>query len=251
MMNRSMYDIVTAADRPELVGMVTRVTAEAWPEFMLHDPVSQLFPKLYEQLPQYQFAFTEPGTDNIVAIGNSIPLAWDDDPRLLPDTGWDWALQTGMREHGDGTASHILSALQIVIANRHLGKGLSLTAVETMKSIGRSNGLRAMVAPVRPSMKATYPLISMSDYIDWKNDEGLPFDPWMRVHVRSGASVIKVCPQSMRITGSVADWEGWTKMKFPQSGQYIIPGALAPVEFDIEADLGTYIEPNVWMLHNL
>lgn len=252
-MNQLTYDIVTGADRPDLMNLISEagVTARAWPEFMLHDPVAELFPRLYGELPRYQFAFMEKGTDNIIAMGNSIPLTWDQDPQLLPDTGWDWAMQTGMSDHDEGKTPVILSAIQIVIVKEYLGQGLSLKAVEAMKEIGRAEGLKAMVAPVRPNMKSSYPLTPIDDYIKWTNDDGLPFDPWMRVHARSGARVIKACHHAMRITGTVADWEQWTRMKFPQSGKYIIPGALLPVEFDIEADLGTYIEPNVWMIHPL
>ncbi len=38
---------------------------------------------------------------------------------------------------------------------------------------------------------------------------------------------------------------------FPESGQYIVPGALNPIEIDCEADRGRYIEPNVWMQHQV
>ena len=53
----------------------------------------------------------------------------------------------------------------------------------------------------------------------------------------------------MIIRGSRTDWETWTGLKLPQSGQYYIPGALNPMEMDIEKDDGVYIEPNVWMVH--
>jgi hypothetical protein len=69
------------------------------------------------------------------------------------------------------------------------------------------------------------------------------------VHWRAGASVIGVCPQSMRITGSVSDWEDWTGMRFPETGEYIVPGGLVPVSISTEQDQGLYMEPNVWMLH--
>ncbi len=40
-------------------------------------------------------------------------------------------------------------------------------------------------------------------------------------------------------------------LRFPESGQYIVPGALNPIEIDREADRGYYIEPNVWMQHQV
>lgn len=53
----------------------------------------------------------------------------------------------------------------------------------------------------------------------------------------------------MRIKGTIAEWESWTGMKFPDSGDYIVPGTLVPVRIDRNNDTGLYIEPNVWMHH--
>jgi hypothetical protein len=53
----------------------------------------------------------------------------------------------------------------------------------------------------------------------------------------------------MTVEGSVAEWESWTDMAFPESGTYVLPGALVPIEIDRDRDRGTYVEPNVWMLH--
>jgi hypothetical protein len=71
----------------------------------------------------------------------------------------------------------------------------------------------------------------------------------MRVHERLGASVLKAEPSSLRITGSVADWEEWTGLAFPEDGDYWFPHGLATVL--IENDTGRYWEPNVWMRHQL
>jgi len=245
------YRFVTGRNRDDLSQLNQRVTAKAWPEFMLHDPVAELFPELYERLPQFQFALLEPDDDNVIVLGNCIPLAYDGTPDELPDTGWDWALEKGIEDCRRGKKPTVLCALQIAVDNDYRGKGLSGRAVTMMKALGSAENLPAMFAPVRPSMKADFPHEPMEDYIRRQNDEGLPFDSWMRVHARSGAAVVKVCPQAMRITGTVAQWQEWTGMDFPKSGPYVIPGALVPVDFDIENDRGIYIEPNVWMHHPL
>jgi len=49
----------------------------------------------------------------------------------------------------------------------------------------------------------------------------------------------------------VAEWEGWTGMAFPETGDYVVEGALVPARIDRERDLGLYVEPNVWMRHSL
>jgi hypothetical protein len=40
-------------------------------------------------------------------------------------------------------------------------------------------------------------------------------------------------------------------MVFPDSGPYVVEGALVPVEIDRAQDTGRYVEPNVWMRHSV
>ena len=61
-------------------------------------------------------------------------------------------------------------------------------------------------------------------------------------------------PESMRTTGTVADWESWTQMRFPETGDFVFPAGLATVHIatvhiDSERDVGEYWEPNVWLIH--
>jgi hypothetical protein len=120
-----------------------------------------------------------------------------------------------------------------------------------MGDIARQQGFTDLIAPVRPNHKSRYPLTPIDRYIQWSNGDEAPFDPWLRVHWRLGARLIKPCHRSMFVQGSVADMESWTEMRFPDSGDYVVPGALTPVTIDREADVGTYVEPNVWMHHRL
>jgi hypothetical protein len=120
-----------------------------------------------------------------------------------------------------------------------------------MKENARTYGLVNMVAPVRPMLKAIYPLAPIDAYVAWKTADGRMFDPWLRTHLALGARVLRMAPRSLEITGSVADWESWTGMKFPATGNYVVTGALAPVAIDHEFNRGIYLQPNVWMHHPL
>ena len=53
----------------------------------------------------------------------------------------------------------------------------------------------------------------------------------------------------MIISGTVAEWEQWTAMAFPDTGDYVVPDALDLVSIDREADRGRYAETNLWMQH--
>jgi len=118
-----------------------------------------------------------------------------------------------------------------------------------MARLAALHGMRALVAPVRPTLKHRYPLTPMARYVRWRRPDGAPLDPWLRVHWRLGARVLGVAARSMVVEGRVRDWEGWTGMGFPASGDYVVPGALTTVRIDRARDRGRYAEPNVWMLH--
>lgn len=243
------YRLVTASQDSALVDRASKRIGGEWPEFMLHDPVADYFTDCYEKLPEYQFVLTDAGRNEPLAIGNSIPLAWHDKVENLPDDGWDWAMSKGIDDLKSGRCVNILCALQVVVFGKNRGRGISQYMVDVMKQIGRSHDLDGLIAPVRPSRLCDYPLTPVENYIKWTDTDGCPFDPWLRVHYNLGGRIVKVCPTAMRITGSVADWEDWTKMRFPESGKYVVPGALVPIIIDRQADTGSYIEPNVWMYH--
>jgi len=40
-------------------------------------------------------------------------------------------------------------------------------------------------------------------------------------------------------------------MSFPESGMYVVDGALCPVRMDREKNMGFYIEPNVWVSYEI
>ena len=95
-----------------------------------------------------------------------------------------------------------------------------------------------------------YPLFTIEDYASWVRDDGLPFDSWLRLHVRMGARVISLARQAQVMTGTVQDWEEWTGMSFPVSGDYVIPQGMSVLTINRDSNLGTYVEANIWVQHS-
>jgi GNAT superfamily N-acetyltransferase len=246
------FILINPIDQPDYRDLISHVSEAVWPEFMHHDPISlSHWDGLYGYFPTCQFALLDTSANVAAAIANSVPLAWDGDPLDLPDDGWDWALIQSLEDHQRQAPPKSLCGIQISIAPDYQGKGLSRRMIAHMRDLALGKGLETLVIPVRPNLKSAYPLTPIDRYIEWKNEAGLPFDPWLRVHARSGGRIVKACHQAMLIPGTVAEWESWTGMRFIDSGPYIIPGALVPVEFDLERDQGTYVEPNVWVHYKL
>lgn len=243
--------VITATQDPERYDDFGRATLDVWPEFMLHSAVSlRLWQHLTLDFPDYQFLLLN-AKGQPVAMGNSIPFRYEGGIADLPDEGWEWVLQKGVDDLAAGREPNMVSALQIKVATSFQGQGSSHEAVRAMRRVAAAHGFDTLVAPVRPSLKPNYPLIPIERYAFWTRADGLPFDPWLRVHARLGGEIVRACPKSMRITGTVEEWEAWTGMAFPESGTYTVPGALEPVEIDRERDVGVYVEPNVWVCHQL
>ena len=66
---------------------------------------------------------------------------------------------------------------------------------------------------------------------------------------RKYGRIVKLAPCSMIVPGTLADWRGWTGLPFDESGDVVVPGALAPVHVAAEQDHAVYVEPNVWIHH--
>ena len=251
-MNKNRFQVIAPNDLTDYRDRANEIAEASWPEFMLHDPIAdEYWHELFDRFSDYQFAMLDVETNRMAAMGNSLPFHWDKELSDLPEGGWDWVFVRATEDHKNGITPNIQSAIQIAIHPDYQGQALSTKMVQAMRAIGESKGFKNLVAPVRPNEKSKYPLISIDDYITWKTNDGMPFDAWLRVHARIGARIIKPCHEAMTIRGTRLEWEEWTGMKFPQSGKYIISGALGPIEIDIDKNDGIYVEPNVWIVHEI
>ena len=104
-------------------------------------------------------------------------------------------------------------------------RGLSHLLLRGLREAAASHHLADLVAPVRPSPQGRLSHHLIDRYLAWTTPHGRPFDPWVRVHVDLGGEVLAICTESTVITGTVAQWEEWTQMRFPDSGPYVVPGA--------------------------
>ena len=195
----------------------------AWPEFLYHDPVlNDLFGRVIDELAEFQYYAWDDEREEVVGVGNAIPTAWDGNVASLPDGGVDAVVEAGFAE-GAPTPT-VLCALQILIAPDYRGQGLSSRMIQRMAEIGRQHGLDTLIAPVRPNLKHRYPLAPIDRYITWRRDDGTHVDPWLRTHERLGAEIVKVAPESMRVPGSVAEWERMDGAGVPRERQLRRPG---------------------------
>ena len=246
--DEASFKVTTLERKPELAEQVGRLAEEGWPAFLLRGDTKH-WESLFDSFAEYQILFLEP-SGALIAVGHTVPFVWDGTPQDLPTTMSE-LLERALRAHRERSTPNTLSALAAIVAASHQRRGLSAEILRAMRSLAEERGMHSLVAPVRPTLKSSYPLTPFERYAGWKRDDGSPFDPWLRVHYRLGAEFLKIAPVTVTVTGTVPDWEEWTGMSFPECGEYVVPGALQPVRVDREQNVGHYEDPNVWMLHRL
>jgi GNAT superfamily N-acetyltransferase len=243
--------ITTLAERPELAAPLWGMD-DTWPEFIGHDPIAwSMIGRIVTDFPEYVLVATD-GRGEVVARAYSVPFALRAEGRgELPDGGWDQVMLWAFSDLRQGRKPDTVSAIEITVAKEFLGRGLSGRMLAAMRENARAYGFAEVVAPVRPNAKHLEPSAPIDTYAQRKRDDGLPADPWLRVHVRAGGTIAKVAHASMTVSGSTAQWRAWTGLPFDLAGPVEVPGALVPVHCEPERGYGVYVEPNVWVRHVL
>jgi hypothetical protein len=242
------YAVRTRADSPELRKAAMAIEQAAWSALGFLNFTRAHF-AFYQQLLEAhadcQLCLVDEATGYPVAVGNCVPLACDFDD--LPPEGWDWIVETAA--NNGGARRNALGALAISVPTVHRGKGLARRMIEEFRRLAERKGFDGVIAPVRPSEKHRHPFIPFEEYLEWTDDRGRVFDPWLRSHIAAGGRILKPAERSMIVEEPVAFWEMWTGRRFSVSGEYALEGALTPVSIELDRDMGRYVEPNVWFAY--
>jgi len=240
------YSVTTLFDNPEFLDDVTELNKNSWPEFLRHG-YNPSWGRIFEELTDHLILLLNHNQE-LMAAGITIPVRWNGTKKDLPETIEDIILNGLESETGE---HNTLMAIAALVDKQFRGQGLSADILKEMAKLAKKFSLEDLVVPVRPTWKNRYPLQSLENYVRWTRADGLYYDPWIRTHQRLGAQILTCVENTMEVSGTIRDWESWTGMIFPESGSYVVPGALQPVEVDAEDDRGVYQDPNVWMQHQL
>jgi GNAT superfamily N-acetyltransferase len=211
-------------------------------------PHRENYDRLLEDLPEFQICLVDPESDYPVATANCVPIP-KIDVNDLPAEGWDWLVETAAA--GSSQAPRYLGALAISVPKIHRRKGYARMMIRAMRELAKRKGFDGLVAPVRPSAKSDHPYVSIGEYTEWKDQNGRVFDPWLRAHLSEGGRLVGPCEKSMVVEEHIAFWETWAGRRIERSGQYLLEGALTPIQIDLERQIGLYEEPNVWVEYSL
>ncbi|MEU4687940.1 N-acetyltransferase [Actinoplanes sp. NPDC023714] len=241
-------DIAPIAGRTELFDSLDG----GWPEFMTKDPTGVFYYRHFEEFwPEFTLLAVDRATGRAVAKAHAVPLSYTGSLDLLPETGWDWAIRTAALDRLSGATPTIVSALEIMIRPDLRGTGLSSVMLGAMRDNVAKLGFTDLIAPVRPSGKTAQINEPIDAYARQLRGDGLPADPWLRVHVRAGGRIVNVAHTSMVYGGTLDQWRSWTGLPFAETGPVEVPGALTPIHCDVAQNHAVYVEPNIWIHHRL
>jgi hypothetical protein len=244
-------DIASIAARPDRAELWPQLQG-FWPRFMTQDPSGDFFYG-YEATayPEYALLAVDTETGVPVAKALSVPLSHDGEiADGLPEGGWGWVVRQSAHDRLRGRTPTIVSALEIMIRPDLRGGGLSARMLAAMRDNAAELGFTDLIAPVRPTGK-TQINTPIDEYAHARRPDGLPVDPWLRVHVRAGATIVNVAHTSMVMAATLDEWRGWTGLPFDTTGPVEVPQALVPVHCDVAQNQAVYVEPNVWVHHRV
>jgi hypothetical protein len=220
----------------------------AFPAFITADQEAKAYlGRVREWFTELDIIVVEDG-ETAVATGWAVPVRWDGSLAGLP-AGYTDTLRRAVEAHETGEKPDTLVICGGIVHPDRIGQGLAADLLTALCGLAPRAGCQKILAPVRPTLKPAYPLIPIETFARWTRPDGAPLDPWLRTHWRLGGTIIATAPRSQTMTGTVAEWEAWTGMAFPGTGDYVIPRGLSILHIDTEADHGSYTEPNVWVRH--
>ncbi|GIF50785.1 hypothetical protein DFJ67_0537 [Asanoa ferruginea] len=246
-------EIVSIAERPDLASSLDNFP-DCWPEYMAHQRLSHLF---YDHIAPAHPAFClvavdQANSDRLLAKAYAVPLSWPAGPDWTPPAdGHDAVILQAAADLFDRRPATIAAAIEITVQTHARRRGLSALMLEALRQRVAARGLPVLLAPVRPTEASSHGDVAMSDYAWRTRDDGLPVDPWLRVHARAGGRLVAVAPSSMTVTGTIAEWRSWTGLPFDRPGPVAVPDTLVAVQADLTHDRAVYVEPNIWVRHTL
>ena len=183
-------ELFTLAERPDLMDTFWDMET-SWPEFMKHDPIGNGYYASLDHFREFVLVCLDE-SGRMVAKAHSVPFQLPEGE--LPDAGWDFAIRSGLLTELWGEEPDAVTAVEIAIEPGLQGSGLSGRIVAALRDNAGRLGFSELLAPVRPNGK-TDVHEPMADYAARTRDDGLPVDPWLRVHVRAGGRIDRVAPR--------------------------------------------------------
>lgn len=221
-----------------------------WPAYLNQGDFITLYETLFRRYPQHQYAMIDTAANTLAVNLFSVPLHFTEPYDRLPEIGWDWAIREGLAQaDAKDMPRNALCVLEMTVDPRFQGRLLSKRMLKHVFNDAREQGFERIFGPARPNDKVHHQEVDIDDYLGWQTETGKMYDSWLRFHVMMSGRPHGPCRRSMTVEAPLRKWEKWTGETYPASGLYPLDRGLAQLRVDVERRIGTYVEPNVWMIY--
>ena len=238
---------VKLTERPDLKERMQALELEAYPAFFEgQSTYYEAMERLGDAVSHLKLAVID-RNDQLLAGAEAVALTWNGNDEDLPE-GYDASLQRAITVKENGIQPDTICLVNLMVSEAARGRRLTVKLMQAFWNTDPGFKPHALIGNIRGALKHEHPATPLSEYIAWTNDDGKPYDPWIRSFLDAGARLGPVVDETLTITSSLENWSRWTGMEFSKNGDYIIPMGLAPLRVDCERDEGRYVEPGVWII---
>jgi GNAT superfamily N-acetyltransferase len=239
------FTVKTLEDDPSLRSRIGELEDDSFPRFLNEEPTwIETQDEILTAFARTHYFVLEEGTGKLAGLCINVPFAWTGEVDDLP--GYNELLRRCLNERHARCVPTALAGILGAVAPEYQSQGVSRLFFGAAAAALEKLGLRNYLSPVRPSNKQSYPNFSIDDFLSWRTPEGELVDPWLASFVRGGSKMLGIAREAITMSASCAQWSAWTGMRFPVSGDYVIPGGHRLLEVDAGRGVGRYAEDHVW-----
>jgi hypothetical protein len=228
--SRRPYSYASLASRPELQATIERVDAATSPTFMQYADLAPWWPVVYGTFPEYQLVLADANSGQHFAHGNMLPFSWDGTTKGLPQSAVE-LVRRALDDRRRGAHPTALGVLQIVVNPSGHASEVARRMQGVLTAFATAIQVTDLLVAVRPADAPNRSLDAR------------------REHLKSvaGGTPLGLIDAWRTVSADLDEWLSWTGVAAPASGEYLVPGALTPIEVDTSEEIGVYVEPRVWM----
>lgn len=232
------------SESPDLASRISELEDETFPTFLNEEPIWQNNQAdIMHTFANYHYLVLDEA-GNVVGANINVPLAWSGDPHDLPS--YNELLELCLAQHKAGLKPTALVGILGAVAPEYQGKGLAKLLMKTNTQTQRKYGFSYYLSPIRPAIKQLYPNYSLETFLSWRMSEGDLIDSWLNFFRKAGATELGIARDAITMEAPLEQWEQWTGITFPATGQFIIPGGHQMLNVDVSRNTGTYSEDHLW-----
>jgi len=203
---------------------------------------------LFDQIPLDWIVLSN---DNIL-IGHGVlcGINWDESIGDLP-LGWS---DSTYRSSLEKKCKNTYVALFARVQSEFRQQGHAAKLIETMKELSIIEN-KHLIIPLRPPFryKEEYAQMSFNDFCNLVRDDGMPLDPWIRLHYKIGATKLLVSEFSHQHAMSIQDFcSSFPRVKLDKTGYYMVNINKETYSsfVDIKHGFAIINQGCVWVRHN-